>query len=99
MINEIRYGKVREWTEAHQRTQHVAWVHNRQTQVERIHSQRSPKQRAILMAKGGMNGAGQPMRPKSDEEIADLIRQPIEVVAQWTKDVRDETQSPAQSSG
>jgi hypothetical protein len=73
MVMEIRYGKVREWTEAHDRVQWIGLAHSLTSDERAIVSSRSTKQRAKDMALDGM----------PPEEIASLLNRPIRNVRSW----------------
>lgn len=73
MVMEIRYGKVREWTEAHDRVQWIGLAHSLTTDERGVVSSRSTKQRAKDMALDGV----------APEEIASLLHRPIRTIRQW----------------
>lgn len=73
MVMEIRYGKVREWTEAHDRVQWIGLAHSLTSDERAVVSSRSTKQRAKDMALDGM----------PPEEIASLLNRPIRNVRSW----------------
>lgn len=73
MVMEVRYGKVREWTEMHDRTQWIGFGQNNTTDERYIVSSRSTKQRAKDMA---LEGIDPPV-------IADTLLRPLRVVRSW----------------
>lgn len=73
MVMEIRYGKVREWTEAHDRVQWVGLAHSLTTDERAVVSSRSTKQRAKDMALDGM----------PPEEISSLLNRPLRTIRSW----------------
>ena len=70
---EVRYGKVREWTEMHDRTQWIGFGQNNTTDERYIVSSRSTKQRAKDMA---LEAIDPPV-------IADTLLRPLRVVRSW----------------
>ena len=73
MVNEIRYGKVREWSDLHDRLQWVGYAANTITDERTIVSSRSTKQKAKDMA---IDGWGM-------EAIADRLSRPLSLVRDW----------------
>lgn len=73
MVMEIRYGKVREWTDSHDRVQWVGFAQSMHTEERCVVSSRSTKQRAKDMALEGQSPA----------DIATLLGRPIRTIRQW----------------
>lgn len=73
MVMEVRYGKVREWTEMHDRTQWIGFGQSNSSDDRYIVSSRSTKQRAKDMALEGMEPA----------DIAENLLRPVRVIRQW----------------
>lgn len=73
MVMEIRYGKVREWTDSHDRVQWIGLAANNQTDERCIVSSRSTKQIAKDLALDG----------KDVEEISRVLSKPLRVIKDW----------------
>ena len=73
MVMEIRYGKVREWTDAHDRVQWIGLAANNKTDERCIVSSRSTKQKAKDLALDG----------KDMEEISRALSRPLRIVKDW----------------
>ena len=73
MVMEIRYGKVREWTDSHDRVQWIGLASNNQTDERCIVSSASTKQKAKEMALDG----------KEPEEISRALSKPLRVINDW----------------
>ena len=87
---ELRYGKVREWSDTHEPVMYIAFLEDENTQNVRIVSESTAKQRAMKAAKPWRNSEGIVMPPLSDLEISRKIGKPITTVSEWTKDLRDD---------
>jgi len=73
MCMEIRYGKVREWTEEHDRVQWIGLGASNTTEERHLVSSRSSKQRAKEMALSG----------RDPSEIAMTLARPVRLVREW----------------
>ena len=73
MVMEIRYGKVREWTEMHDRVQWIGFANHSVTDEKMIVSSMSTKQRAKNLALDG----------KDPLEIAQILNRPLRQVREW----------------
>ena len=73
MVMELRYGKVREWTDMHDRVQWIGFAAHNKTDEKIIVSSRSTKQRAKDMALDGHD----PIR------IADRLERPLRLIHDW----------------
>jgi hypothetical protein len=73
MVMQIMYGKVREWTDDHERTQYIGFANSTVDGRRMMVSSRSQRQIAKDEALEG----------RSVEEIADRIKKPIFVVRKW----------------
>ena len=73
MVMEIRYGKVREWTELHDRVQWIGFASNNLTDEKVIVSSKSTKQRAKDMALDGME----------PQAIASRLSRPLFQIRNW----------------
>ncbi len=82
MVMEIRYGKVREWTDMHDRVQWIGFAANDVTGEKRVVSSRSTKQRAKEMALNGYD----------TKYISEKLGRPFSLVRSWLE--LDELPSP-----
>ena len=73
MVMEVRYGKVREWTDLHDRVQWLGFSANDITGEKRIVASKSTKQKAKEMALNGLDA----------EHIADKLGKPLTLVRLW----------------
>jgi len=74
MVMEVRYGKVREWTETHDRVQWIGFAQNNTTGARTMVSNSSTKQRAKWMSlSGGM----------TPEAISLKLGRPLWAVREW----------------
>ena len=73
MVMEIRYGKVREWTEMHDRVQWVGFASHNTTDEKMVVSSMSTKQRAKNLALDGVD----PL------DIANRLNRPLRQVREW----------------
>ena len=73
MVMELRYGKVREWTDMHDRVQWIGFAAHEKTDHKVIVSSRSTKQRAKDMALDGLDPVG----------IADRLERPLRLINEW----------------
>lgn len=73
MVMEIRYGKVREWSDAHDRVQWIGFAQNNKTDDRMIVSSKSTKQRAKDMALNGTD----------IEEISRVLQRPLRQLREW----------------
>ena len=73
MVMEIRYGKVREWTDMHDRVQWVGYAAHNLTDEKLIVSSRSTKQRAKDMALEGHD----------PEFISQKLSRPLRLIRDW----------------
>ena len=73
MVSEIRYGKVREWSDAHDRVQWIGYAVHDETDERLVVSSRSTKQRAKDMALDSM----------AIEDIATTLGRPLRLIREW----------------
>lgn len=73
MVVEARYGKVREWTDLHDRVQWIGFGDNNETDEQYLVSSRSSKQRAKDMALDGWE----------PDAIANFLRRPVRLIREW----------------
>lgn len=73
MVNEIRYGKVREWSDVHDPVQWIGYAAHDETDERIIVASESSKQKAKSMYLNGL----------PPEEIASLLHRPTKLVREW----------------
>ncbi len=73
MVNEIAYGKVREWSDVHDQTQWVGYAAHDDTDSRIVVSSRSTKQKAKDMALSGYE----------PEIIANMLSRPLRLIRDW----------------
>ena len=73
MVMEVRYGKVREWTDLHDRVQWIGYAAHNLTDEKIVVSSKSTKQRCKDMALEGY----------APEAIADKLHRPVRLVRDW----------------
>jgi len=73
MVMEIRYGKVREWTDLHDRVQWIGYAAHNTTDEKIVVSSKSTKQRAKDMALEGLSAPA----------ISDKLHRPLRLVREW----------------
>jgi len=73
MVMEIRYGKVREWTDLHDRVQWIGYAAHNTTDEKIVVSSKSTKQRAKDMALEGHSAMA----------ISDKLHRPLRLVRDW----------------
>jgi hypothetical protein len=73
MVVEVRYGKVREWTDLHDRVQWVGWASHNSSDDRMVVSSTSTKQKAKSLA---LNG-------HSVYDIAVSLRRPVRTIEEW----------------
>ena len=73
MVMEIRYGKVREWTDSHDRLQWIGFGSHNFTDEKVVVSSRSTKQKAKDLALDGLE----------PNDIATKLGRPTRVVRDW----------------
>ena len=85
LIVQLRYGKVREWTDMHEPVQYVAFVSNTVDKSVRLHSIKSPKQQARDLCRPYKGIGGQMQPPMSDQDIAAKLDKPLSTIQEWTQ--------------
>ena len=73
MVTEISFGKVREWTDLHDRVQWIGYAENEVTGARSIVSSSSTKQKVKKMAVNGLDV----------KTISEKIKRPIAVINNW----------------
>jgi len=73
MVMEVSYGKVREWTDAHDRTQWIGFGQSDTGDERYVVSSRSTKQRAKDLALDGLEAP----------EIASTLQRPVRTIRKW----------------
>tara|TARA_B100000123_G_scaffold56823_1_gene39527 strand:+ start:16399 stop:18321 length:1923 start_codon:yes stop_codon:yes gene_type:complete len=88
VIIEARYGKVRDWSDAHQTHHYVGFASNPTTITSRVFGKMGVKKLARYLAQPHEGHDGQMRSAKDDLEISREIDRPLEVVREWTRDLR-----------
>ena len=88
VIIEARYGKVRDWSDAHQTHHYVGFASNPATVTSRVFGKMGVKKLARYLAQPHEGHDGQLRSAKDDIEISREVDRPIEVVREWTRDLR-----------
>ena len=91
LILQLRYGKVREWTDMHEPVSYVAFVSNSIDKTVRVHSLKSPKQRARELCRPYQDLSGVLQPPMPDTEIARRLDKPLSTIKEWTQFLREYT--------
>ena len=73
MVMEVRYGKVREWTDLHDPVQWIGFAQHNETEEKIVVSSYSTKQKAKDMALSSM----------TPSEIAEILQRPTRLVREW----------------
>lgn len=73
MVMEVRYGKVREWTDMHDPVQWIGFAQHNVTEEKIVVSSYSTKQRAKDMA----------LASRSVEEISAELQRPVRLIREW----------------
>ena len=89
VMMQIRYGKVREWSDAHEPVYNFALTSSSMDDTIKAISPKTAKQRAIGFAKEWTDATGTIRPPLSDGEIADRVGRPVSTVEEWTKSIRE----------
>lgn len=85
---ELRYGKVREWSETHEPVSYLGFMSNMQTDHVRIVSPPTRKQQALRLAHptGWNDWQGVRRPPLPAEEISVKLGVPARVVSEWIEE-------------
>ena len=89
VMMQLRYGKVREWSDAHEPSYNIAFTSDLEADTVQVMGAKSAKQRALGFAREWLDASGVTRPPLSDQEIADRVGRPVSVVRDWTKKLRD----------
>ena len=89
VMMQLRYGKVREWSDAHEPVYNLAFTSSSLDDTVKVISPKTAKQRALGFAKEWTDATGAIRPPLSDGEIADRVGRPVSTVEDWTKSVRE----------
>lgn len=89
VMMQIRYGKVREWSDAHEPSYNIAFTSDLEADTVQVMGSKTAKQRALGFAREWVDASGATRPPLSDQEIADRVGRPVSVVRDWTKKLRD----------
>lgn len=88
VCTELRYGKVREYTDMHEPVMYLGYVGDMETDKVRIVAERTAKQKAILFSRQWVDKDGITRTALSDYEIADMVQRPLSIVREWTMPIR-----------
>jgi len=88
VIVEARYGKVRDWTDAHETHHYIGFASSTTDNTHRVVGRQGVKQWALKLATSHMGTDGQRKSALDDREIASKVSRPLEVVQQWTSHLR-----------
>lgn len=72
-VMQVSYQKVREWSDLHERDQHIGFASNHKKDARRMVGSSSPREKAIIMSGRGMDV----------RTIAEGLRRPVRVVDEW----------------
>ena len=93
VMMQVRFGKVREWSDAHEPFYNMAFASNMDDDTVRIVSGKTSKQRAITFARQWTDAHGVTRPALSDIEISQRVGRPVSTVAEWTHKYREEMPS------
>ena len=85
LVLQLRYGKVREWTDMHEPVSYIAFVSNHKDKTVRLHSFKSAKQKARDLCQPYLDVQGNIQPAMSDMDIAKRLDKPVSVVQEWTQ--------------
>lgn len=88
VMMQLRYGKVREWSDTHEPTYNIAFASHLDTDEVSIIGTKSPKQRAVTFAQEWTDSSGAIRPALSDLEISARVGRPLSVVRDWTESYR-----------
>ena len=89
VMMQVRFGKVREWSDAHEPFYNLAFASNMEEDTVRIVSGKTSKQRAVTFAQQWTDAHGVTRPALSDIEISQRVGRPVSTVAEWTHKFRD----------
>lgn len=93
VMMQVRFGKVREWSDAHEPFYNIAFASHMTDDTVRIVSGKTSKQRAITFAQQWTDAHGVTRPALSDIEISQRVGRPVSTVAEWTEKFREEMPS------
>lgn len=93
VMMQVRFGKVREWSDAHEPFYNLAFAGNMQDDTVRIVSGKTSKQRAMTFASQWTDAHGVTRPALSDVEIARRVGRPVSTIAEWTEKLREDLPS------
>jgi hypothetical protein len=90
VCTELRYGKVREYTDMHEPVMYLGFSGHKETEDLRIVSKQTPKQLACTLAREWVDADGVTRAALSDMEIctSSKVNKPLSVVKEWTAPIR-----------
>jgi len=86
---QLRFGKVREWSDAHEPVYNIAFASSQADDTVSIISPKTAKQRALTFAQEWSDASGATRPPLSDLEIADRVGRPVSTIEEWTRTLRE----------
>lgn len=81
---ELRYGKVREWSDVHEPAYHIGFLGNLRDGSARVVSPPTRKQQAVRLSRPHKDWQGNPRPALSEVEIASRLGVPVDIVLEWT---------------
>jgi hypothetical protein len=90
VCTELRYGKVREYTDMHEPLMYLGFAAHKETEDVRVVSKMSTKQLACMLAREWVDKDGITRAALSDMEICSepRINKPLSIVREWTAPIR-----------
>ena len=93
VMMQVRFGKVREWSDAHEPFYNLAFASHMTDDTVRIVAGKTAKQRALTFAQQWVDAHGVTRPALSDVEISSRVGRPVSTIAEWTSKLRDEAPS------
>lgn len=93
VMMQVRFGKVREWSDAHEPFYNLAFASHMTDDTVRIVAGKTAKQRALTFAQQWVDAHGVTRPALSDVEISNRVGRPVSTIAEWTSKLRDEAPS------
>lgn len=89
VMMQLRFGKVREWSDAHEPVYNIAFASSQVDDTISVIAPKTAKQRALTFAQEWSDASGATRPPLSDLEIADRVGRPVSTVEEWTRPLRE----------
>jgi hypothetical protein len=80
VVMEVRFGKVREWTDNHQRNQYIAFGTSNTDDKRHVITSRSPKQRVQAMYS--------PARGHDELYLSRTLHVPVKTIYKWLEEMK-----------